>query len=47
MWYLEHKRELKIITCNSYEQAIKEYFYQWRDDDGSIPWTIEYIQSKG
>jgi hypothetical protein len=42
MWYLVHIREYKFISCNSYEQAVNEYYRQYRDDDGSIPWTIEY-----
>jgi hypothetical protein len=42
MWYLAHTREYKFISCNSYEQAVNEYYRQYRDDDGSLPWTIEY-----
>jgi len=42
MWQLVHKREYKFISCNSYEQALREFYMQWRDVDGSIPWDIEY-----
>jgi hypothetical protein len=42
MWYLAHTREYKFISCNSYEQAMSEYHRQYRDENGSIPWTIEY-----
>lgn len=42
MWYLQHKQEYKFITCKSYEQALKKFYRQFRDIDGSIPWTIEY-----
>jgi hypothetical protein len=42
MWYLKHKRENRRISCNSRAQAISDFYYQWRDDDGSIPWTIEW-----
>lgn len=41
MFYLQHKRENRRITCQTYEQAVREFFYQWRDPDGSIPWIIE------
>jgi len=42
MYYLEHKRDHRFITCYSYQQAIKEYYNQYRDPDGSIPWTVKY-----
>jgi len=44
MWYLEHQRENKRITCRSYDHALREFYFQWRDGDGSIPWTIKYQQ---
>lgn len=43
MWRLVHKRENKFISCNSHEQAVKEFYRQYRDEDGSIPWTMEYV----
>ena len=43
MWSLRHTREWNFwISCGSYERAIKEFYRQWRDDDGSIPWEIVY-----
>lgn len=42
MWYLMHKREYKFISCASYNQVVNEYYRQWRDSDGSIPWEIKY-----
>jgi hypothetical protein len=42
MYYLAHIREYKFISCSSYQQALNEYYRQWRDTDGYIPWTIEY-----
>lgn len=42
MWYLAHTREYKFISCKSYEHAVNEYYRQYRDADGSIPWIIEY-----
>lgn len=41
-WYLRHKRENRIICCQSWSQATAEFYMQWRDEDGSIPWTIHY-----
>ena len=40
MFKLIHKHENKVISCYSYEQALSEYYRQWREPDGSIPWTI-------
>lgn len=45
MWYLEHIKEYKFISCSSYEHAIKELYRQWREQDGSIPWLIKYKPS--
>jgi hypothetical protein len=43
MYYLQHKRDQwRILTCITYSRAVSEYFRQWRDPDGSIPWTIEH-----
>ena len=46
MWnythYLKHKRENRRITCRSHRECVIEFYRQWRDADGSIPWTIEY-----
>lgn len=44
MWYLQHKRENRRVSCRSKFGAIVEFYRQWRDDDGSIPWTVEYEQ---
>lgn len=40
MWYLQHIRENKRITCLTYRSAVVAFYSQWRDDDGSIPWVI-------
>ena len=42
MYYLQHKRENRTISCRTREQCVYEYYRQWRDADGSIPWTMEY-----
>ena len=42
MFYLQHTRENRRISCRSYEQALSDLYTQWRDADGSIPWTIEW-----
>ena len=41
-YYLQHKRENRVIHCRDYQQALSDFYRQWRDPDGSIPWTIEY-----
>jgi hypothetical protein len=38
--YLEHTRTRQRITCTSIAKAITEFYYQWRDSDGAIPWVI-------
>lgn len=40
MCYLEHFRENKRITRPDFESARTEFYRQWRDSDGSIPWRI-------
>ena len=44
-WYLQHKRANRRISCKSRETMIAEFYRQWRDVDGSIPWvmTMEYV----
>jgi hypothetical protein len=43
MFYiLHHKRESRTITCVSFKQAQREFFFQWRDPDGSIPWLLYF-----
>ena len=40
-YYLEHVRENRRITGpGTLAFCQKEYFRQWRDPDGSIPWRI-------
>ena len=39
---LEHIREARRISARDFREAQRTYFYQWRDDDGSIPWRIFY-----
>jgi hypothetical protein len=38
--YIEHTQTRQRITCTSIAQAIKEFYRQWRDSDGAIPWVI-------
>lgn len=42
MFRLEHTTEHRFISCNSLQQAITEYYRQYRNFDGSIPWQIVY-----
>ena len=42
MWYLAHLREHKFISFTACSYEVNEFYRQFRDVDGSIPWTIEY-----
>jgi hypothetical protein len=41
-YFLEHKRENRFLSCRTRNGALTSYFMQWRDPDGSIPWTLHY-----
>lgn len=45
MYYLIHRREQQFISCKSFDDMIKQYFMQWRDNDGTIPWRLFYENS--
>jgi len=46
-FYLQHKRDCKTITCGiDYQAVLRVYYRQWRDEDGTIPWTIEYHEGE-
>lgn len=40
LYRLEHIREARLISARDFREAQCAYFYQWRDDDGSIPWRM-------
>lgn len=38
--YLTHKRTNDRINCRTFTEALREFYRQYRDIDGSIPWII-------
>jgi hypothetical protein len=42
MYVLQHNRSNTQITCRSYDEALRLFYRQWRDLDGSIPWQIKW-----
>lgn len=44
MWFIQHKRDpsRRVTGAGTYHAALCAFYRQWRDPDGSIPWTLEY-----
>ena len=42
MYVVEHLINNTQQSFETFEQAQKNYYYQWRNDDGSIPFKITY-----
>lgn len=43
---LEHTRKNRQITgAGTYDFCIWEFYRQWRDPDGSIPWRIVRVEA--
>ena len=42
LYRLEHIQDHRTIFAMDFRQAQRTYYYQWRNDDGSIPWRIFY-----
>ena len=39
-WFIERKRCGKRVSSRSKEQCLRDFFMQWREQDGSIPWRV-------
>jgi hypothetical protein len=44
---LQHAQKNLSIMSPSFEGARRDYAYQWRDSDGSIPWRMFYVTHTG
>ena len=37
---IRHIRENRFVSSGNFKEAQSDYCYQWRDNDGSIPWKM-------
>jgi hypothetical protein len=44
-WEVRHNRHSLTITRETFAAARSEFCRQWRDPDGSIPWTIWMVET--
>jgi len=45
MYIIKHVNKNIRITANSFEECQRDYYYQFREQDGSIPWEMFYLPS--